>query len=293
MNPLMRRMYDASTPPPNPPGWEVVAGYIGGDTPHVWTPAEWNAQPARWRLPIWVQSDPTMNDGPQCVAALHQLGVPTGVAVALDLETSSGSPYVAQFIRTLHDAGYKVLVYGSLSTVRGNPAGDGYWIAHYTFASHLEPGSVATQYADGTAYDSNLILDWVPLWDTHAPMGDDDMPKYGSVVMAPKPNTKELMVTAVSVNGTGDLVVGGLSIVTDHGNNTPFAVFVAAAGGGRWRLIETDPANAWNVTKYYPWFAADGTTHADGGRVEANQHLWIQTDGAVTSATAKIHEWPQ
>src|SRR3979411_1192168 len=29
----VRWMYDASTPPPNPPHWHVAAGYIGGGTP--------------------------------------------------------------------------------------------------------------------------------------------------------------------------------------------------------------------------------------------------------------------
>jgi hypothetical protein len=36
------KMFDASTPPASaPPGYRAVAGYIGGDTPHVWTGAEW------------------------------------------------------------------------------------------------------------------------------------------------------------------------------------------------------------------------------------------------------------
>ena len=52
----MRWMYDASTPPPNPPHWHVAAGYIGGDTPHVWTQAEWNAQWFPCRLPIFVHT---------------------------------------------------------------------------------------------------------------------------------------------------------------------------------------------------------------------------------------------
>ena len=53
------KMFDASTPPSSaPPGYHAVAGYIGGDTPHVWTDAEWKRFGRLRKLPIWVRSDP-------------------------------------------------------------------------------------------------------------------------------------------------------------------------------------------------------------------------------------------
>ena len=40
---MAKTMWDASTPPASVPGgpWDAAAGYIGGDTPHIWTVAEW------------------------------------------------------------------------------------------------------------------------------------------------------------------------------------------------------------------------------------------------------------
>ena len=52
------RFYDAAYPPAKPPAADGVCIYIGGDTPHVWTLAEIEAQPARYRLPIFVRSNP-------------------------------------------------------------------------------------------------------------------------------------------------------------------------------------------------------------------------------------------
>src|SRR5258708_34543951 len=54
----LRKRLDASTPPNVIPQSDVVAFYIGGDTPHVWTDAQISAVHDRWRLPIWVRSNP-------------------------------------------------------------------------------------------------------------------------------------------------------------------------------------------------------------------------------------------
>lgn len=190
----MRRMYDSAWPPKTPPAWEVAAGYLGGDTPHVWTAAEWAAQPARWRLPIWTRSNPGSAaegavEGAAAVLRVRQLGMPAGCAIALDYETAVDDQYLSTFDAAVLAAGYRTLLYGSLSTVEGNrqPSG-GYWIAHYTGTPHLEPGSVATQYADytrlGTDYDASLVDDSLVLWDTKpapaaatspAPQQEDEM----------------------------------------------------------------------------------------------------------------------
>lgn len=204
---MTKRMYDAAYPPANPPHWDAAAGYIGGDTPHVWSAAEWRAQPVRYWLPIYVRSNPTSalartmrrlrvhpvttrvavpvakafarlrsrtyavaaaSDAAIAIAWLRAHNAPKGSVVVLDLETAVNGPYVRTFDADLVAAGYKVMAYGSLSTIFSNPrTSGGYWVAHYTYRPHMEPGAVATQWADGPDYDSNLVADSVPLWDTH------------------------------------------------------------------------------------------------------------------------------
>src|SRR5579863_3052451 len=86
--------YDAAYPPSSPPkaSNEVVMGYLGGDTPHVWSLAEWNSQPARYRVGIWTRSNPGGYNGTseaqEAVAKWKSLGAPAGSMIALDLETA-------------------------------------------------------------------------------------------------------------------------------------------------------------------------------------------------------------
>src|SRR6266545_3809328 len=92
-------MWDAAFPPASPPKWEAVAGYIGGNTPHVWTDQEWARQQARWRLPIFTRS----HDGDPSADAAHAIRwmtahhVPKGVCVALDFETRVDATYLHAF----------------------------------------------------------------------------------------------------------------------------------------------------------------------------------------------------
>jgi hypothetical protein len=169
----LRRMWDAAFPPASPPKWEVAAGYIGGNTPHVWTDAEWARQPARFRLPIFVRShdgDP-LADAHSAITWLVNHEVPRGVTLALDYETRVDATYLAAFDRAVMNAGWKVMVYGSRDFVLRNPKpSGGYWVADYTGSPHLYPGSAATQWSGsepfGGAYDPNLVADSTPLWDT-------------------------------------------------------------------------------------------------------------------------------
>src|SRR5271157_4582084 len=98
----MKRIYDSAWPATNPPPWLVSAFYLGGDTPHVWTTAEIDAQPARYRLPIWVYNGADgalggVSDAAHALAKLHTLKVPPGVAVVLDTETSVLPDYIRAF----------------------------------------------------------------------------------------------------------------------------------------------------------------------------------------------------
>lgn len=172
----MRRMYDAAYPPTSPPAWEAVAGYIGGNTPHVWTDTQWRSQPARWRVPIFTRSrggEPS-TDARAVISWMTAHRVPKGVCVALDYETRVDAGYLRAFDAAVVRAGWKVMVYGSRSSVLSNPRpSGGYWVADWTGRPFLHPGSAATQWASdamlGKPWDASLVADGTPLWDTKAP----------------------------------------------------------------------------------------------------------------------------
>ena len=178
-----RRMYDAAYPPARPPAWEAVAGYLGGDTPHVWTRAEWDRQPARYRLGIWTRSNPAgysgTTEGRTAAAAWRALGAPGGSTIGLDFEQAVDADYVHAFDAACVAAGYRCVLYGAESYVLHNPRpSGGYWLAHWTGTPYLDTRSSITQYAGdvqlGTDYDANLVSDSLTLWDTR-PNQDDDM----------------------------------------------------------------------------------------------------------------------
>jgi len=180
---MTRTLYDASSPPPDP-HLDVCGGYIGGDTPHIWSDAEWAGQSARWRLPIYTcdnpgQRNPT-TDAQFAVSWMHTHGVPAASAVALDFETAVNGSYVASFDAVVVAGGYRTLLYGSLSTVTRNPRPSaGYWTASWTGSPHLDAGAAATQYISdtqlGRGYDLSQVADGLVLWDTQAPAVEDDM----------------------------------------------------------------------------------------------------------------------
>jgi hypothetical protein len=180
---LTLRWLDASTPPASyPTGFDGVAFYIGGDTPHVWTIDEINACPYRYRLPIFVRSDPTANnvtasgDVTSAVSYLTTIGAPKGTLVAWDSETTVDPEYIQAVYLNLFQAGYTLIDYGSQSMVFGNENPDGYyWGADWTNTPHLVAGDVMTQYQslsgweDSWASPTNAAGNALPYWDTKAP----------------------------------------------------------------------------------------------------------------------------
>lgn len=139
---------DASNPQgvSRQPGVIVAAGYIGGITPHVWTAADWALWGCRFRVPIWVRSNPSdvdaTTDANTCLGVLAALGAP---------------------------APYLVSPYGSLTTVTGNPQIDGYWIADWNGKPDLDgmpAGTIAHQYVSTEGFDLSVIDQSVPTWDT-------------------------------------------------------------------------------------------------------------------------------
>lgn len=169
----MRQMWDAIVPNAGPSSWPIAAGYIpGGDAYRGWTDKDWASEKARFRLPIWVRSNPTtavegINEAHAAAAWAIKHGQPKGTCIALDLETAVDPAYVRAFNTALFQSGYLAMAYGSLSTIFGNPTTHGgFWVAHYTGQPHMESGAMATQYANYGAYDASLVNDNVSLWDT-------------------------------------------------------------------------------------------------------------------------------
>lgn len=166
----MKTGYDASEPPANPPTVDVVAFYGGGDTPHVWALAEIEASPCRYRLPIYVRSDPAAAspnvDAATFIAWLSSIGAPP-CPVVLDLETAISTSYVNAFGTLLREAGFTVLPYGSSGNLFFNPKLDGYWV-DLPGADAIPSNCVGVQYAQGGGgtYDLSWWEDSVPFWDT-------------------------------------------------------------------------------------------------------------------------------
>lgn len=189
----MKTMYDDSTPPTHPPNTDAVAFYIGGDTPHKWTDAEIHRQTARYRLPIWVRSNPQSSvqgraEGLTAVDWAIAHSQPVGTCIALDFETAVDASYVHAFDLALVTNGYKTLLYGSESAVLRNPKpSGGYWVALWDSHAALTGGWAAKQYASdgmlGKSWDLSVVADSTPLWDTQNPAQgkDEDMP-YGTMI---------------------------------------------------------------------------------------------------------------
>jgi hypothetical protein len=154
--------------PGNLQGWGgVVLGYFGGAGAfNIWAPNDWLPFRGQPKIPIWVPPTGNKNgtiDGTSAVRLLRQLGVPRGKVVLLDMETMVDRSYVTAFGRELQDAGYKVWVYGSTSTLFKNPQLNGYAVADPTGILHMypHPGVRMTQWAFGPATDQDAIKEWL------------------------------------------------------------------------------------------------------------------------------------
>ena len=164
------KMFDAAYPPGEASevaDYQVCAGYIGGDTPHVWTRAEWERFSHMHKLPIFTRSDPgsanAAGDAFAALRQLHAIGASAGIPFALDFETQVNAGYVDAFYDVVRSAGFRLWVYGSASTVFGNPACNGYWVADYAGRGPFmyEHDDVrATQYEEGIGWDSSLVKPW-------------------------------------------------------------------------------------------------------------------------------------
>lgn len=146
-----RTMYDAVTSSNVPAGASLVAGYADGVFENV-------AQ-MRSRFP---------HATVVTIAVLH-----TTRAQVADVETGDMTP--AQAVQwatvTMHDVDNSLLtIYANTSTwpaikAAFHAAGvtvPQWWAAHYTGVPHMEPGSIATQYADPGPYDLSQVAAYWP-----------------------------------------------------------------------------------------------------------------------------------
>jgi hypothetical protein len=173
---MQEHMRDAAYAANIPTPWGgAVAGYLNsrpeGDPAHPWTASDWIKFQANRKLPIFVQSHPVTDmaeaDAFATLKALYDIGAPAGIRTALDLETAIDAEYVRRYGKVMRWSGFRVWVYGSASTVFGNPPLDGYWVADYLDGQPFlydHPDVRATQYTNNppaSKYDSSAIRNWV------------------------------------------------------------------------------------------------------------------------------------
>jgi hypothetical protein len=147
-----------------PPGFDIAFGYYGGpEAYHVWDRADWDRFPGL-KVPIWVGGLAGAPEAEAAAGILRQLGVPEGAVTVLEMDTRVDLTYVQAFGAGLQQAGYRVWVYGSSSTVFGNPQLNGYWVASYSGQPFMysAPGVRATQYAADLppGFDADLVKAW-------------------------------------------------------------------------------------------------------------------------------------
>jgi hypothetical protein len=159
-------MFDAAYPPASAfPGCQAVAGYIGGNTPHVWQLSEWDSFADLVQFPIWtgyLEADPGLH-AEQCAAAMHALGwkpgAPNRRGVILDEETQVDGPWVDTFAAGIWAAGYQTFVYGSLATVMQNPPKEGYLVADWNGIPAIPPyvNVLGCQYEANVAWQGTTV----------------------------------------------------------------------------------------------------------------------------------------
>jgi hypothetical protein len=159
--------FDASLPPKSAyPGTDIVAGYIGGDTPHVWTLNEWRAcqgnNTPRRVLPIWT-ADFSKNAVTSAIAAgnaMRAFGWNRGGRLcALDSETSLNVLWIQNFEKTLDkEHSFATLDYRSLEALVAAPSGLPEWVAHWNSPPGPWTGKqYAYQYKPNEEYDGTTI----------------------------------------------------------------------------------------------------------------------------------------
>jgi hypothetical protein len=149
----------------------VIGGYYGGPSAfHVWSLNDWGLFPSNPKLPMWVAGYNGADEADNAIGTLKGMGL-SKVLTVLDMETRVDISYVTSFGAKMQAANYKVLVYGSRSTVFRNPQLNGYFVADYTGVAHMATnpdtgdslGVRGTQWTHDIppGYDLSAWKDWV------------------------------------------------------------------------------------------------------------------------------------
>lgn len=161
------RMFDAAYPPATAyPGCQAVAGYIGGNTPHVWTQAEWLRFSSLRQLPVWVgylEDDPVQH-ARSAAAAAQALGwrpfrPGTWRAIVADMEAQMDEPWLLAFGTELQSLGFLCWPYMSLSALPSVPPGYTVWLADWNGVPAIPPvhDVIAHQYQPNVAWDGTAV----------------------------------------------------------------------------------------------------------------------------------------
>jgi hypothetical protein len=120
---------DASVPSKAtlPAGTQIVAGYIGGDTPHVWTASEWNQFTGVRYLPIFVDDKESYANGTALGSAMARAAVARGwypsddsdphLVLVVDAEITKAYEYYAEASDRVWELGFVLMQYRSAGSV--------------------------------------------------------------------------------------------------------------------------------------------------------------------------------
>lgn len=144
--------------------FNAVGGYlVSPNAAHPWTTADWEGVPGP-KLPIWVKEEGGngADEGEEALRQLFAMNVKP-CYIAVDMEEMVDKTYCENFYKVCNNTGYKVLIYGSASTVFQNPQCNGYWVADYIYEPFMynHPGTRATQWTDGELYDQSTVKPWI------------------------------------------------------------------------------------------------------------------------------------
>lgn len=149
----------------------VLAGYIGGDTPHVWTPLDWQISRARGfkLIPVWVApfAAYSHSDGADAGNRALQQMQAAGLQSICCLDVESGyrvsHEYVQGFSDALEAGSCDMMLYGIANQIDGlSGTRLCTWLALPTIPADFLPDAAGMQVRFGERYDWSL-------WDEEAP----------------------------------------------------------------------------------------------------------------------------
>lgn len=151
----IRHMFDTAYPPSTPyPGTQAVAGYVGGNTPHVWSLSEWLRFSHLRSCPIWTGYGETRPEaqGVEAGRAARALGWKPFARVRRllvdDRETSPDLAWDRAFAKGVAAQGFLAVKYGN---VRAE------WVASWDAGTTIPPGALALQYKGNVPYAGTQV----------------------------------------------------------------------------------------------------------------------------------------